>query len=454
MATPPRKIAQAKSGNTMTSIGNWIEKNEKRVEHPYLDNKGFVTIGVGFKANDKASFIKLPLVDRNSKRPLSNREKSAAFAAMEAERRRRGGKFNAPAKDYESVTAVEMLKPDIDARLNQEVTNRSKAVAKEIGSAAWNRLSDGEKVIAVDVHFANNSLNEYEKLKKALKSVPSNEADATKRRAEIAEQSLFFSGRDDQGRKMRNWDRVQANYCGALGLSGSACTDAMKKRFPKDAPNERPWKKLWPMTKKSPSNKTPPKKSAPIQMPHLRQRPKSPPDEASPEGTKMLAQIRETGETVDEIIRKPVDAVSEQDIDRVIAEKTIMQTNDPRRLPAEDAVTAWFDRNFSGNAAGGRPMGSAALAPTDFISARNPDRQPVEDGALAVGRKITAQTKTDDFKPAIIGLQNTLNRIAPDDPPLLKDGIFGPKTSNRLRSIVARHGVAAVFDALEENRLL
>ena len=47
------------SAASRSAIRKHIIESEKRIVHPYLDIKGNVTIGVGFKSEDEEAFAKL-----------------------------------------------------------------------------------------------------------------------------------------------------------------------------------------------------------------------------------------------------------------------------------------------------------------------------------------------------------------------------------------------------------
>ena len=96
-----------------SAIREHIIESEKRVDHPYLDIKGNVTIGVGFKAENGNEFAKLDLeIFKDGKWvPANKDEKRQAYRDMQAEKEKRGGDLNVNASEYEDKTNVRMRPP-------------------------------------------------------------------------------------------------------------------------------------------------------------------------------------------------------------------------------------------------------------------------------------------------------------------------------------------------------
>lgn len=152
-------------------------------------------------------------------------------------------------------------------------------------------------------------------------------------------------------------------------------------------------------------------------------------------------------ETLEEILRKPPARLTPGELDRLIADKTVMRPSDPLRGPAEEAVTAAFRHAFPGGSSPSRPQ---AAQPAPAVS---PDRRPVADGVKAILGRFVGTADDDTMPDAVATLQTALNRAAPDLPPLRRDGIFGDRTRARLRGVVARRGVLLVLATAPANSL-
>jgi hypothetical protein len=147
------------------------------------------------------------------------------------------------------------------------------------------------------------------------------------------------------------------------------------------------------------------------------------------------SEIKAAPEGLAEIMRKPVEQVTEPEIDRVIAEKTSMTGRDRDFEPANKLVTAWFKRAYDG----------ASPVPEKPIAAPTPDSGRVFDGALGVARAALTRPGGN----GVANLQDALNRADRDAVPALAvDDDFGPVTAGRLRETVARTGTRPILEML------
>jgi len=111
------------------------------------------------------------------------------------------------------------MQPDaIEARLGQEIVERAQKSAREIGPEAWSKLTDRQKAVVIDIHYANGSLNDFPKLKEAIQA---RDAEA------MARESHFHSAGD------RNWNRLRENHCALLGLDSAspACALSLEEHY-------------------------------------------------------------------------------------------------------------------------------------------------------------------------------------------------------------------------------
>ena len=159
--------------NTLNTIREHIIGNERRREWAYLDPKGNVTIGIGFKIDSENDFAALPLVNKNTGKTGTDTEKRQAWDIMQQEKARsvKSGDLNRKADTFEKLTNVHMPEAEQDKRLDREIATRAAGIKndKDVGEEAWNRLTPGQKAVAVDLHYATGSLDGFPEFKKALK---------------------------------------------------------------------------------------------------------------------------------------------------------------------------------------------------------------------------------------------------------------------------------------------
>ncbi len=160
----------------------------------------------------------------------------------------------------------------------------------------------------------------------------------------------------------------------------------------------------------------------------------------------MMDRIASGRETVDELLNKPVPAVTRDEIDRVIASDGAMFRGHADFQRANDFVTAWFGRVFGGLRGGQEHIAESRIAPVP-IAAPAPDGGTVTDGAIRIGQEVLKDARSNGLRPAVAKLQDGLNSTIDSGRPLFRDGDFGPRTSERLRQAVARQGTGSVLDA-------
>ena len=105
------------SAAARSAIRDHIIESEERKDRPYLDIKGNVTIGVGFKTDAEDEFAKLNLqVFKDGKWVTANGdEKRQAFQQMQEAKEKRSGDFSPKENFYKDKTNIRMAEPDQDA---------------------------------------------------------------------------------------------------------------------------------------------------------------------------------------------------------------------------------------------------------------------------------------------------------------------------------------------------
>lgn len=457
---------------TLAFIREHIKNNETPVPHPYLDNKGKVTIGVGFLADSKEAFQALPLITEG--RPATQEEKSQAWDALEAEKAARRGDFNTGPKYYEGKTALTMSKAAIAKRLDQEIATRSAKAAQVIGADAWDKLTDGQKAAAVDIDYATGDIAKFEKFVAAAKK-----GDATA----MARESVFHSGINAQGAKQRNWDRVARNFCGAAGLGGAACDAAVRKHF--EGSGETP----------PPILAVPPAPSAPKE-PAAAGKPDQPlarsgADEpsapakagkeseagadagaaeqpaASPEVERMRQALLAPGHPADEAMMRPVDRWTEDEARTVMKARMSLSNSDPDHARYADAERRHFAARYGSDPvlvdATDRPLTPQVkgVVPGLPDTVRTPDGGALDVALGHVGDHVAGLAKADGLGRAVTGLQSGLNWLGAQGAeaadgkapavrfaPLKQDGWIGPKTAGAFSDVFGATGPAGLMSGL------
>ncbi len=212
---------------TLAYIRNHLKANEGVVPYPYLDSKNLITTGTGFNVDNKTVFAQQPLRVRSADgttQPASPAQVNDAYTAMTNEKNGTAGR---PAAAFPNSTNLVLPDAGNDAQLDAKIAQNSNGVIKDIGSDAWNNLTDGQKAVMVDVRYAKGSLNNFSELKK--KAIAGNALG-------IADESQFKSGDNADGSPRYNWDRVSRNRAAAQGIPFEDAQRQVADQF-KDNPN-------------------------------------------------------------------------------------------------------------------------------------------------------------------------------------------------------------------------
>ena len=445
---------------TITGIKNHIKNYEKPIPHPYLDNKGKITVGAGFNIETEDEFAGLDLQTKASddqQRPATDKEKRAAYRYMQGVRDSKKGKFNFVADTYVNDTKLIMSPKAIDKRLDREIVKRTDEIRDEVGDDAWNKLSEGQKRMVTDVHYANGSLKAFPKLKDAIKS---GNAGA------MARESHFYSGKDKVDKKQRNWNRIKANHCGSLGLdpNGDACRISVEKHY--EGSNEKPVFRGRPQTPPggedgkvakdlqggtSDVTLAEPKSGTPEngQEPPLR-----------PDIQKLRDEMLKPGKPVDDILLKKPEDWTEGEVREVMKERLRLPMNNPERPSLWNSEKKWF-KHFYGDApakadefgkiADPQPIRRMIGKPLD---AKTSDGRPLSKEISRFSKHLSGAAGDVPAPELVKSLQSGLNTLgmskrwnsknapglAGGGRMLKEDGVFGPKTRGGLKTAMARLG--------------
>lgn len=192
--------------NLKKRMRSHLKENEGVKDQPYRDSNGNLTVGVGINVSRKADFVALKFQTKDAKtgamRDATDQEKAAEFDRLV--------KMDEQAiRDYHDRFTLPQA--EIDTKLDEKITEHEAGVKSQIGEADWNKLTDGQKVAVLDVHYANpGGLDNFPKLKAAIK---------TGNAREMAIESDFHGGQiAGTPHQNRNFDRMRRNRAAMQGI--------------------------------------------------------------------------------------------------------------------------------------------------------------------------------------------------------------------------------------------
>jgi len=206
-------------------INDYITDGESPVSYPYLDAKGCLTIGKGFKIDSEDQFARLdlemikdgvPAAETEAEKRRAFRQMQAKYEALGGRKKNRpAGAFNRRATAYETVTDIRMSMASMNAILEREIATRTGKIRTEVGDAAWNNLNRAQQTAIIDIDYntGGGGLVGFPGLKRAIRN-----GDAQV----MARESLLYT---DRTAKQRNHQRLLRNYA---ALSGASRRDAAR----------------------------------------------------------------------------------------------------------------------------------------------------------------------------------------------------------------------------------
>jgi GH24 family phage-related lysozyme (muramidase) len=452
---------------THKTIADHISKSEGGfIDYPYLDIKGHVTIGPGFKIENEEKFLKLDL--KVDGRPANEAEKRDAWKQIQAEKKNRKGDFNIVSGEYKKITRIRMGESAQRARLGREITSRIDDIKRDLNDdAAWDKLSDAQKAAIVDIHYANGSLKDFPKLKEGIR-----EGDAEK----MSKESLFFTNKEEG---KRDEGRLRRIYQPLAGKSEEEARKDVARLIKGEPPKVD--------SDSKPDNGNVPESKPPEAGPDKGEKPgdtpKADPEGASPKSTKMSSDakkfvkyLKEPGHPAEEALLKGLERWSQDDITEVSKYRIGLPLHDPRVEQIGNLERKWYEQNYG--------KGPAEVDATGRIITKRPrphdlreddennkrtmpyypgkddsEAVPLKNALSRIGRKVASNIDNDGSMRAIKGLQHGLNLFAPKAKTsplpiskLLTDGIFGPKTRTALKQSVAGLGSDKVEEGLALGR--
>jgi len=190
----------------LQSIAKHISQNEGAPSHPYLDNTGLITAGVGQNVDNWNAFKQVGFVNRDTGQPACDTDKRTGFDALTAVKPTMTGK-NADA--FKDTTNLDYPKAAQDQFLTGRIQADEPKVRAALGTDAdgnsvYDKLTDGQKAVMHDIQFSTKGgLSGYPNLTQAAK-------DGT-----LSENYREVDGTSGGG---RNWDRLARNRAAIQGI--------------------------------------------------------------------------------------------------------------------------------------------------------------------------------------------------------------------------------------------
>lgn len=483
--------------NTMQRMRAHITNNEGSLAFPYKDNTGKLTVGTGFKVDDEKTFVAMPFQIKDPKtgepRPATEVEKKAEFL-------RARGLSNTQLQSDAGKSPLSLPEPEINRRLDSEITTRIDKIKGEVGGDNWDRLTPGQQTAVLDVHYANGSLDKFSNLKDGITTGDTNK---------IAENVDFHSG------GARNWDRLARNRAETQGISFDEAkrqVEADRQAGKFDLP-AKPEKTAGQSAPPTPSGQPPERTPAPSPEPAPEPQPQPAPPPAStpqsepkPEPAPAPAPTPPAPETAPEpkkpdapapspqakammemsaspidnpgksALLKPVDKLTEGEMKDMIASAQGdyggWRSGDPLKAHTYEKVQDWHVAMYGDGQQtydGGKPVEPTPTRPIpEQVSPHTtPQGEDLWQATGRMGQKVADAAGADNLDDAVKGLQRGLNILNEANPllrrseaygpyttlePVAEDGKYGPQTDFAMKHATARLGVPKVEEAFALGR--
>ena len=165
-----------------------------------------------------------------------------------------------------------------------------------------------------------------------------------------------------------------------------------------------------------------------------------------------LAELKKPLDPEDEFLIKPVEQISKGEIKGVMAGEAYHNAQDTRRSELLDKAGAWHDhfygtgpvkRDATGRQISPRPV---RVMPKEDMPVGDAKGGNVAKGVFEIGSRVAEMAGRGGIADAIRALQSGLNKMPRREGtifstvPLREDGLFGPKTKQRLYQSVGGFG--------------
>ncbi|NQV43415.1 MAG: hypothetical protein HQ501_00825 [Rhodospirillales bacterium] len=437
-------------------IADHLSVSEEEIRWPYLDTKGHITIGIGFKIDNGDAFAALDLTTEKDGKvvPATDNEKRAAYRRMEEIREEMGGDLNKKANFYDGKTSIFMSPDAIDKKFHNEIQTRTEKIRKEIGDKAWNKLNDTQKAAVIDIDYTNGDggLKGFPELKKAIIKGDGKA---------MADQSTFYTNKE---KGERHLERLQRNYKSLSGLEPEASDKALAELLEKQAIERQKTEDKKEIAEEAQSP------DGALDTSHEPMPKDEADDETAPTETealtteedsdlrKLIGTLTQSVDTVDEALLK--DDLTEAELKALMKSEPYRRSSDLRHKQTQNRVKRWFDDHWGAEPA--RVDATGRIAPEEKpripfpLSPERPTepmtRRPLNAGVHQVAGQVADRARLTTPFEAVKNLQSSLNShtdvAARPFPPLKEDGVPGPKTSRALTFATKRLGSRGLLSSL------
>lgn len=414
---------------TLNTIRQHIIENEGQPQHSYLDIKGNLTIGTGFKIETEKEFLSLPLVNRGTSKPATQDEKKAEYLNMQGLREQQVGepeKYNKIAEDYWDDTKLDMPELEQNKRLDVEISTRVDDIRGDVGADVWDGLSTGQKTVAVDVHYANGSLDKFPAYKKAMQ-----DGDAQA----MARESTFYTDKENDKRDV---GRLVRNRVAVTGEDEVTARSKLEEQF-----RER---KVAMQADSGKQDLTDEEKPKPARRPEIQG---------------FLQDLKTPNDPISAILLKSPAEWTEEEVNQVHGSDAYQSASSLSRNEATAKVREWYDLHYGDGPVQTDDTGKTmqpvftTVPKSEPAAAKDNNGQPLLDEIMAAGEKIAELADKREFPTAIKGAQiglNLLDKFKSDGSQksmqLKTDGLFGPKTKQSFENAIAALGRPRIENAL------
>ncbi|MCG7546209.1 hypothetical protein MHM93_18715 [Pseudoalteromonas sp. MM17-2] len=137
------------SGALKVSLYRNIERYEGRVEHMYLDTKGFATVGVGHLLSNVDEAKKLPFIVNATGQPATAAQIEEEFSRL---KKMPYGK-DYPASIYKSATKLHLSEQTMDAQIEKHIRQFESELKRIYGADKFAAFPDNVKLALFDMIF-------------------------------------------------------------------------------------------------------------------------------------------------------------------------------------------------------------------------------------------------------------------------------------------------------------
>lgn len=184
-------IATPVTESLKVKLRSKLEQYEGRVEHMYLDTRGYVTVGVGHMMDTAEDAKKVAFVNAASGSPATKKEIEDEYALIKS--KPFGSAY--PARRFKSFTKLKLTDSTINEVTNKHISSFESELKQIYGATEFNTHPENVKLALFDMIFnlgMPKLKNNYPKFNKYIKAKDyKNAANESNRRGIAAERNQY-----------------------------------------------------------------------------------------------------------------------------------------------------------------------------------------------------------------------------------------------------------------------